>query len=141
VFDAASVSGDVWSSGAPTTLDVAFSAQGVAIPLRLYQAQITMRLNTEHTAATQGQISGIIDAEEFNATLADAIGAFDPSLCNGAILVAVQNQIRQASDIMLDGTQDPAATCDGISIGIGFEASAVHLGGVGPSVLPADTCP
>ena len=100
-----------------------------------------MRLNAEHTAATQGQISGVIDTDEFNATLADVVGAFDPSLCTGAVLLAIQNQIRQASDIMVDGSQNPAATCNGISIGIGFEASAVHLGGVGPSVLPADTCP
>ena len=141
VFADAAVVSDVWSSGAPTTLDVTFSAQGVGVPLRLYQAQITMRLNAAHDAATQGQISGVIDTEEFNATLADVIGAFDPSLCTGAVLSAIQNQIRQASDIMTDGTQDPTATCDGISIGIGIEASAVHLGGVGPSVLPPDTCP
>ena len=141
VFDAAVVAGDVWSSGPPVTLDVAFSAQGIAVPLRLYQAQITMRLNAAHDAATQGQISGVIDTAEFNATLADVIGAFDPSLCNGAVLQAIQNQIAQASDIMVDGSQDPGMTCDGISIGLGFEASAVHLGGVGPGLLPPDTCP
>ncbi|MBL8741825.1 MAG: hypothetical protein JNK04_12045 [Myxococcales bacterium] len=141
IFDAAAVASDVWSSGPPTTLEVAFSAQGIGIPLRIHQAQITMRLNAAHDAATQGQISGVIDTAEFNATIADAIGAFDPTLCTGGILVAIQNQIAQASDIMVDGTQDPSATCDGISVGIGFEASAVHLGGVGPSILPPDTCP
>jgi len=100
-----------------------------------------MRLDPTHTSATQSQISGVIDTEEFLATIADAVGAFDPSLCNGAILTAIQNQIRQASDIMVAGTQDATATCNAISVGIGFEASAVHLGGVGPSVVPTDTCP
>jgi hypothetical protein len=30
---------------------------------------------------------------------------------------------------MKDGTQDPAAFCNGISIGLGFEMKAVQLGG------------
>ena len=40
-------------------------------------------------------------------------------------------ELIQASDIMQDGTQDPTKTCDGISIGIGFEARVVQLGAAG----------
>jgi len=31
---------------------------------------------------------------------------------------------------MKDGTQDPSAVCDGISVGLGFEMKAVKLGKV-----------
>lgn len=37
-------------------------------------------------------------------------------------------QIRAASDIMNDGTQTAGATCDGISVGLGFDAVEVKLG-------------
>jgi hypothetical protein len=33
---------------------------------------------------------------------------------------------------MKDGTQNPNATCDGISIGLGFEGSPVQLGAIAP---------
>jgi hypothetical protein len=36
----------------------------------------------------------------------------------------------QASDVMTDGTNEPGQTCDGISLGLGFDAVAVHLGQV-----------
>jgi hypothetical protein len=42
---------------------------------------------------------------------------------------------------MKDGTQDPTATCDGISIGIGFDASVVQLGAIADPAPPAtDPC-
>ncbi len=141
IFPDASLAADVWSSGAPQTIDVTFGAAGIAIPLRIYQAQIVMRLDPTHTSATQSELSGVIDTEELIATISDAAGAFDPLLCNGAILQQVANQIRQASDLMADGTQGPGATCNGISVGLGFSASAVHLGGIGPGFVPPDTCP
>lgn len=140
LFADASITGNAWSSGTPTTIDVTFSAQGVSFPLRIYAAEVEMRLDDTQTSITQGQISGVIDTEEFAATVADIAGAFDPSLCNGAVIEGVLNQMRQASDIMADGTQDPASTCNGISIGIGFKASAGKLGGIGPAIPPPDEC-
>ena len=43
---------------------------------------------------------------------------------------------------MKDGTNgDPNKTCDGISIGLGFEASAALIGGVAPPAPPVvDPC-
>jgi hypothetical protein len=42
----------------------------------------------------------------------------------------------------MNGTQDPAKTCDAISIGLGFEASAVHLGQLGqPAPAANNPCP
>ena len=49
-------------------------------------------------------------------------------------------QVKRASDIMVDGTQDPTKTCDGISVGLGFEAQAGALGNP-VVVLPVAMCP
>jgi hypothetical protein len=55
-------------------------------------------------------------------------------------LEAILDSIRQASDIMKDGTQNPDAVCDGISIGLGFETRRSLLGEPTPVVTPADPC-
>jgi hypothetical protein len=49
--------------------------------------------------------------------------------------------IQQASDILTDGTQDPTKTCDGISIGLGFEMVDAARGGVGPASATLMACP
>ena len=60
-----------------------------------------------------------------------------PVFCN-----TFDAQIRQASDIMVDGTQDPAKTCNGISIGLGFEMSELQFGNVANPVAPTPhICP
>jgi len=49
--------------------------------------------------------------------------------------------MRQAADIMLDGSQNPDQVCDGISIGLGFTMKRVELGAVGASQPPLpDPC-
>jgi hypothetical protein len=51
--------------------------------------------------------------------------------------------VRQAADIMLDGTNgDPTQKCNGISFGIGFEAEAVERSGVAAPRAPNPSgCP
>ena len=61
--------------------------------------------------------------------------------CNQAVFTSLITQIRQASDIMSDGTQDPRKTCDGISIGIGFDATQAQRGAVGQALPTAQSCP
>ena len=43
---------------------------------------------------------------------------------------------------MADGTNgDPTKTCDGISVGLGFEGLAIKLGDIAPKAdPPADPC-
>ena len=59
-------------------------------------------------------------------------GFVSTSLCSGSAFEAIALQLEQMSDIMVDGTSEPGQVCDGISLGIGFDAVAVH---VGPSVV------
>lgn len=68
-------------------------------------------------------------------------GSLNPSLCPpSATFESIAQQIRQASDILADGTQDPGVTCNGISIGLGFEAEAATLGVVFDAPVPPDPC-
>jgi hypothetical protein len=61
--------------------------------------------------------------------------------CDNSLLGTLLLQVRQASDIMSDGTQDPSKTCDGITMGLGFEMTEAQLGDVGPATPPGKTCP
>jgi hypothetical protein len=104
---------------------------------------VRIQLNPGHDGATAGQIAGILDAEEFTAEFAKAAGSFDPGLCDPSspTLQSILNQVRQASDIMLDGTQDSTKVCNGISIGLGFTMKSAKLGDVANAVAPPmDPC-
>jgi hypothetical protein len=67
-------------------------------------------------------------------------GKVSSSLCTGTALDGVLQQIRQGSDIMHDGTQDPTKVCDAVSIGLGFETRASKLGAPAPPVTSKDPC-
>ncbi len=84
-------------------------------------------------------IGGVLNTEEFVAEI-KKVGAL-LGLCDSALFTNLVNQIRQASDIMADGTQDPTKECNGISMGLGFEMKAVQLGEVGPPTPVGKSCP
>jgi hypothetical protein len=66
----------------------------------------------------------------------------DADLCGNAAPDAALEKIREASDIMQDGTQDPSKECDGISLGLGFEMTRVVIGtAAAPVAAPANPCP
>ena len=68
-------------------------------------------------------------------------GSLDVSLCDGTTFDSIANQIRVASDILADGSNASGTTCDGISIGLGFDMVEVQLGAVAPAVAPTpDPC-
>ena len=78
--------------------------------------------------------------------LADAILRRDPAtavaLAEAGDIESIGEQLRQAADIMLDGTQDPNQTCNAISIGLGFEAVEANLADVAlPVPPPFQPCP
>jgi hypothetical protein len=139
VFSQSAVAGNVWTSGAPTTLKLTIPFLGGAvINLTLHQAQVSLTFAADHKSATAGLLGGVLDTEEFIAEVNKAAAAL--GVC--ALIAPVEPQLRQASDIMNDGTQDPTQTCNGISIGIGFTMKNVQLGGVGPATPPNTmTCP
>lgn len=142
VFDQSALANQVWSSGTVPTLRVQLAGGGLALDLVIHQARVSMSLDASHTHADAGQIAGVLDTEELVAQVTDLAGSFDPSLCSGPTIDSILAQVRQASDILADGTQDAQTMCNGISIGLGFKMSPVVLGEPGTAPLPPDDpCP
>ncbi|MDI1442563.1 hypothetical protein [Polyangium sp. 6x1] len=145
VFLESVIDQDVYRSGPEANFDLVLGdgsgAILTAIPIR--HARLGMKLSPGHDGAIEGQLGGIIDTEAFVTEIAKSAAKLDESFCDPSspTLQSILSQIRQASDIMKDGTQDPTKTCDGISIGIGFTMKAVDLGVVAPpDPPPVDPC-
>lgn len=139
VFDKSSIVGNKWSSGAAGTITLTVPAGSATITLTIHKAQVVLDLAADHKSATGGLIGGVLDTDEFVKEVKKAIFAINPAYC--ALIAMVETQIRQNSDILNDGSQDKAKTCNGISIGFGFTMQEVQLGGVGPKTPPgAGTC-
>ena len=140
-FDQSALAGNAWTSGSTGTVVLSLPVAGFPLVLTIHEARLTFNLSADHVSAGGGQLGGVLDTEEFAAAIRTLAGSFDASLCDGAALEGILAQIRQASDILADGTQDPAVTCSGISIGLGFELSQVSLGSIAPITPPApDPC-
>lgn len=128
-YDSGTLSGDVL---------VALSADMV-VPL--HAARITMKLSPDDSSVSDGNISGVVETEVLVNAIAKTAGTFSAELCSGTTIEAIKDSVRQASDIMKDGMQDPSKECDGISVGLGFEATRVVVGATAPAKQPApDPC-
>lgn len=142
-LSATTIAGDtlVTAPDCQFTLDLDFGVASVMhLPVRALQ--LRMALAADQSGASAGQLSGVIPTEALVAEMARFAGSLDVSLCEGATLESIQTQIRQASDILVDGTQAVNKTCDGISLGIGFTMRAVELGAVAEAATPVpDPCP
>jgi hypothetical protein len=60
--------------------------------------------------------------------------------CSGPTIDSIASQVTQAADILIDGSQDPSKSCDGVSIGVGFEAEIVQLGAIGDAPDDINPC-
>jgi len=132
---------NTWVSGDKGTVNLSLAIAGFSINLAINAALITMKLDPMHNTATGGVIAGVLKTEDFITELKKVVVAFSKDLCMGQAVESILNQIRQASDINADGSNDPTKTCDGISIGLGFEGKQTMLGGVGDPAMPQpDPC-
>jgi hypothetical protein len=98
-----------------------------------------MTLSTDRKSATGGMIGGVIKTEDLVAEVKKV--GYLLGVCNQALLASLIMQIRQASDILSDGTQDPQKTCDGISIGLGFEVTQAQRGPIGTPAQTSQSSP
>jgi hypothetical protein len=104
--------------------------------LHVHHAGTTLNLSTAHQTALGGEVGGVLETEELVAEVMRRFGLDEQSLCGSRTLDAIVGQVRAASDILEDGTEDPAKTCDGISIGFGFTMARVGLGNVAAPMVP-----
>ncbi len=131
-----------WVSGGQGNITLNLSVGGFTLGLTIASALVSTELTADNAGGTNGTIAGILDTEQLIAELAKVAGSFDPTLCPpSSTFESIAQQIRQASDIMSDGSQDPTKTCNGISIGLGFDMDAIKLGKVAdPSMPGTDPC-
>lgn len=123
-FSDAYIAGGTWVSGSDSVISLTLNVGGRALGLNITKAQVTF----EHSApnvASGGVIAGILNTNELIAALAPSLARLDPKLCSADKASAITDTIRGYSDILTDGTQDPSKDCNGISIGLGFEAVEV----------------
>jgi hypothetical protein len=136
------VANDVYDTGKNQTfvltLPLNLNGMSSSLKLTMYAAEAQMTFSTGRTAATLGVLGGVLNTEEFVAEIAkvaDLLG-----YCSNSIYPALITKIRQSSDIMADGTQDPTQVCNGISVGLGFQMKEVLRGPIGPAVTDGPAC-
>jgi hypothetical protein len=143
LFNNSSVTGTTFDAGKDATfiLTVPINSQTMSssIKLTLYAAKTTMTLSADRKSATSGRIGGVLNTEEFVAEIKKVGAVF--GYCDNSLFADLLTQARQSSDIMADGSQDPTKTCDGISMGLGFEMKEVQVGAVGPVAPIGTACP
>ncbi len=144
VFPTSFVADGTWASGERTDFELIVTIGGVEMLFNVLGGVITMDVASIDSApiATNGIIAGVVDIEQLVGEFRRAAAEFDSSLCSGPIIDGLVATVRQSADIMLDGTAgDQSETCNGISIGLGFNASAALLGDVAPAdPEPPDPC-
>jgi hypothetical protein len=124
-FASSYVSGGVFVSGTTgAAIPLNFSTNGTSLPIIVHDGVITFT-HPSHSDAAYGVISGVLYTQEFIDALQALAGQISTSLC-GSAFDGIADQIRQAQEIMNDGTNGPNESCNAISIGIGFDAVLVH---------------
>lgn len=133
------VTSNVYDSGRTLgTAVFSMPSNGIAMNITLHHVRITGTLSGQ--AITDGVLSGVLATEEFVTELKRIAGAISTTLC-GTQFDGIATMIRQAQDILDDGTQDPTKSCNGISVGLGFEAVSIKAGALlNEPPPPPDPC-
>jgi hypothetical protein len=87
------------------------------------QVQVSVHIAPDGMSATGGVLSAIMPASQIYSQFASLC-------CDTGGFCSIPIQLEQAADILVDGTNRQGVTCNGISLGIGFEATRVVLGPV-----------
>ncbi|MBX3186936.1 MAG: hypothetical protein KF819_07975 [Labilithrix sp.] len=124
------------------TIELSLLIQGVSLSLNINRAIITFKHNPQANELTEGTIAGVIGTEALVQGIEKVAGRISTQLCGGSTLDTIKQTIRQASDILQDGSNKAGAQCDAISIGLGFTAKRI-----GPpktvaqeGTIPPDPC-
>jgi hypothetical protein len=105
VFPQAYIAGNTWVSGTKGTVSLQLTISGFTVSLDIQNAFVTVDL--KDGKGTNGTIAGVLDTEQLVSQIGKVAAAFDTSFCDpeSPTLVSILNQLRQASDILKDGSQ------------------------------------
>ena len=142
VFENSSVTGQLFDS-APNedfvlSIPIQIKDNAGSLKLSLHSARVMMTLSDDRKSATGGVIAGVLDTEEVIEQARKILYLADR--CDDPDYDSYILAIRRMSDILVDGTQDPGQTCNGISFGVHFEMEEVQIGDVGPAAPPDMLC-
>ncbi len=132
---------NTWVSSTETpTVQLQMDIMGASILLNVHHAVFAMDLAKSHEYVQNGTLAGVLDTKEFVAGLKTSLEPLVAGLgaqgCSALSYLATQ--IEKMSDIMADGTQNPDKTCDGISIGLGYDMIQAKLGAVADPAPPVE---
>lgn len=105
-------------------VELALNIQGQTLSLTINKALITFTHKPPNDLV-DGTIAGVIDTAQFVEGISSVAGRFSPELCSGTTVEGIKDSIRQASDMLADGSQAAGSACTGISVGLGFTAKRV----------------
>jgi hypothetical protein len=131
----------VFVSGKPTDVTLSIPLAGTELVLPIQHAVITFDYpcatssGTATTHVSGGIISGVIDAQALVTNFQIVAGTVSSSLCQTSVYQQVANAILQSADILDDGSNVSGTPCNGISVGIGFDADEIAP----PEVVGATT--
>lgn len=121
------VRGNHWVSGNPTSFEVRVPLGNLSADLPLAGATFDYVLSTDHKTATNGTIAGAIPWAQFE-TLLKPI-AERAGFCPGSDLyTSFVKTVSKFPDVVVESAtlQDVNVTCDGISIGLGFDLAPLQ---------------
>lgn len=113
------------SGGGELALGILYAVP-IVLPLR--HVQVAATVSPDGSSISQGTLSGIIPVEWAVFLMRELAARITTNFCSGSALDSVVDQVRQAADILLDGSQDPSKPCDGISFGMAFDGVRVSVG-------------
>ncbi len=114
--------------------------------LKIHHAIVTMDLAPDRSGATNGTIGGVLDPGEIQEELRRyltnlaATAGLVPKVCTDPGVMQAADDLRGGCDVALNGTDDTTKPCDGITIGLGFNATQARLGSVGAPIAYPDEC-
>jgi hypothetical protein len=123
-FPSAYVTNGLWVNGTPGDITLTLVLQGQPLVLLIHDAVVSFTHTIDASGqdhATGGAISGVLKASEFLAEI--NIVAENQQYCAEAGLLL--GFIAKSADILHDGTNVKGQPCDGISIGLAFDADGV----------------
>lgn len=124
INDAYITNGTFVNGSGGATVALSLYIQGVSLDLTINKAIITF----DHSAPgdiTNGTIAGVIATDALISGIEKVAGRISTQLCGGSTLDSIKQTIKQASDILSDGTNKAGVDCNAISIGIGFTGKLV----------------
>lgn len=126
-FDKGYIKDNIWVSGEPEQRRLLLPvSESVIVPLTLDSTVMTVELTADHKNGTRAMLAGAVPIKSIDSLLLPI--AASAGICPGSgLYTSLWNSMQRFPDVVIGAPnlQDTTVTCDGISLGIGMDMSAV----------------